>query len=674
MGFLAPLFLAGIAAVGLPVWIHFLRRNTSNPLPFSSLMFFERRTESSVQPKRLRYLLLLALRLALLTLLALAFANPFVNRTSIYSGRKPLTVIAIDRSFSMRYSDRMARAKAKATSLLNSLPGSDLAQIIAVDSHVENLTEPTVERDTLRNAIASIQAGDLASSFAELVRTLRSMEQNNRVALDVHFISDMQQSSMPAAFADLQVGPHTSLSLSPVDTTKAPNWAVESVNAPAHVFDPKRTRVSAIVAGSQTDASTRKVSLALDGKVLASKELAIPAAGRTQVEFAGFSIPYGAHRGEIRIEPQDSLANDDKFAFSMERSDPRTVLFLGNGRPREAFFFRAALESAENAGLALQTVNVQQASGEDFGRYAFVVLSDIGVMDEAVERRLTDYVRRGGSLLVLAGSEMGRAGRVPVTHSGLTTNRQTQGAGFVDNAHSVLNGLGSLQNVQFYSADRIDVPAGGRVLAKLADNYPLLIEQTLGEGRVLTFASTFDGISNDFPLHKSFLPFVAQTGRYLTGLDDSLQNITAGSPVELRRSRESGAAVDVIGPDGKHELSLRQASSAQYFSPDREGFYEVHRANGQRMLMAVHADRRESDLTPVPAETLALWRNTGTVQPLAAQNGEEHQVHPQTFWQFLVILVIGAALTESIFGSRYLREERAQHDGSRPTERVFAKT
>ena len=219
---------AGLAA--LPA------RNTSNPQPFSSLMFFERRTESSVQPKRLRYLLLLALRLALLTLLALAFANPFVNRTSIYLGRKPLTVIAIDRSFSMRYSDRMARAKAKATSLLNSLPGSDLAQIIAVDSHVENLTEPTVERDTLRNAIASIQAGDLASSFAELVRTLRSMEQNNRVALDVHFISDMQQSSMPAAFADLQVGPHTSLSLSPVDTTKAPNWAVESVNAPGTRF------------------------------------------------------------------------------------------------------------------------------------------------------------------------------------------------------------------------------------------------------------------------------------------------------------------------------------------------------------------------------------------------------------------------------------------------------
>ena len=44
---------------------------------------------------------------------------------------------------------------------------------------------------------------------------------------------------------------------------------------------------------------------------------------------------------------------------------------------------------------------------------------------------------------------------------------------------------------------------------------------------------------------------------------------------------------------------------------NREGFYEIHRANGRQELVAVHADRRESDLTPMPQETLDLWRNTG---------------------------------------------------------------
>ncbi len=40
-------------------------------------MFFERRVQSSVKHKRLRYLALLSLRVALLILMALAFANPF---------------------------------------------------------------------------------------------------------------------------------------------------------------------------------------------------------------------------------------------------------------------------------------------------------------------------------------------------------------------------------------------------------------------------------------------------------------------------------------------------------------------------------------------------------------------------------------------------------------------
>ena len=68
MGFLAPWFLAGAVAIGLPFWIHLLRQYRSTPHPFSSLMFFERRTQSSIKHRRLRYLLLLSLRVALLLL------------------------------------------------------------------------------------------------------------------------------------------------------------------------------------------------------------------------------------------------------------------------------------------------------------------------------------------------------------------------------------------------------------------------------------------------------------------------------------------------------------------------------------------------------------------------------------------------------------------------------
>ena len=65
-----------MAAVGLPVWLHLLRKHKTTPLPFSSLMFFEKRTQSSIKHRRLRYLLLFAARALLVLLLVLAFAHP----------------------------------------------------------------------------------------------------------------------------------------------------------------------------------------------------------------------------------------------------------------------------------------------------------------------------------------------------------------------------------------------------------------------------------------------------------------------------------------------------------------------------------------------------------------------------------------------------------------------
>ena len=82
MGFLAPWFLGGLAALGVPVFVHLLRRHISIPRPVSSLMFFERGTQSSTRHRRLRYLLLFALRSALVLLVVLAFANPFVRRAA----------------------------------------------------------------------------------------------------------------------------------------------------------------------------------------------------------------------------------------------------------------------------------------------------------------------------------------------------------------------------------------------------------------------------------------------------------------------------------------------------------------------------------------------------------------------------------------------------------------
>src|SRR6202035_5472134 len=144
MGLLAPWFLAGAVAVGLPIYLHLLRRHRSTPLPFSSLMFFERRTQSSIKHRRLRYLLLFALRTLLVVLIVLAFAHPYVRQSVIASRRQgEITVLAIDNSLSMRAGGRMQQAKQAAKSVVGGLRVGQRAQVLAFGSRVQVMSEVT---------------------------------------------------------------------------------------------------------------------------------------------------------------------------------------------------------------------------------------------------------------------------------------------------------------------------------------------------------------------------------------------------------------------------------------------------------------------------------------------------------------------------------------------------
>ena len=118
MGFLAPWFLGGLAALGVPVFVHLLRRHVTMPRPVSSLMFFERGTQSSTRHRKLK-LSAPASRCAcaLVLLVVLAFANPFVRRASANANGR-LLLIVLDNSFSMRAGTRFADAKQQALAAL----------------------------------------------------------------------------------------------------------------------------------------------------------------------------------------------------------------------------------------------------------------------------------------------------------------------------------------------------------------------------------------------------------------------------------------------------------------------------------------------------------------------------------------------------------------------------
>jgi hypothetical protein len=405
--------------------------------------------------------------------------------------------------------------------------------------------------------------------------------------------------------------------------------------------------------------------LVLDGKVLESKQVDVPANGRAQVEFLSLESPYGFHRGEVRVDSSDRLPNDDRFPFAVERADPNRILFVHQpGQGRDLLYFKTALESAAQAGFVVEPVMVEQAAGQSLSKYPFVVLSDLGPLPSMLEDNLRVYVNNGGSLLIALGPASAASRTVPVFNEPILGTRYASREGdrfqtvaSTDPEYPSVRGTNRLEGVQFYQTINVQ-PGNSRVAAKLTDDTPLLLEKHIGEGRVVVFASTFDNLANDFPLHTSFLPFIEQTARYLGGQQDHSSNLAVDDFVELRSAKDRGAAADVIDPHGKHLLTLNEASTVQSFKVTEDGFYEVRRANGRAELVAVHADRRESDLAAIPGETLDLWRNTGRGAGDGTSAAAESGVRPWSLWRYALFLVLLIGLAESLLAARYLSVEK----------------
>ena len=102
MAFLNPIFLLGALAASVPVLVHLVRRTRAVRMQFPSLMFLHRIEQKSIRQRRLRNLLLLALRCAALLLLALAFARPYFTGASKASAAAIRRVRLVCRSSTRR--------------------------------------------------------------------------------------------------------------------------------------------------------------------------------------------------------------------------------------------------------------------------------------------------------------------------------------------------------------------------------------------------------------------------------------------------------------------------------------------------------------------------------------------------------------------------------------------
>jgi hypothetical protein len=213
--------------------------------------------------------------------------------------------------------------------------------------------------------------------------------------------------------------------------------------------------------------------------------------------------------------------------------------------------------------------------------------------------------------------------------------------------------------VKFFYALHVD-PGDARVIVRLGDQTPLLLEKRIGEGRVVLFTSGLDNLTNDFPLHPAFVPFIEQSARYLAGSERQGGARPVDAYLELRNAREQGQGVEVTDPEGTRPLTLGEAASAQSFQLTAAGYYQLRLANGRQNEVGVNPDPKESNLDVIPDDVLALWKGGEAQEASAAGLPKSAGKTPQSLWWYVMLFALAFAVAESVLASRYLGTQREE--------------
>ena len=175
LGFLVPAFLAGLAALAIPLLLHLRHRDRDRPYRFPSLMFLEQLPIRTAKRQRITDWPLLLLRALAVSLLALAFARPvFTNQAAMTTdARSRAVVILLDRSQSMGATGVWTAARDSARAVVRSLPDSPATTYEDAESGVLLPLRPDELRERYQTLITEHHAAlaqRITASGADYVR------------------------------------------------------------------------------------------------------------------------------------------------------------------------------------------------------------------------------------------------------------------------------------------------------------------------------------------------------------------------------------------------------------------------------------------------------------------------------------------------------------------------
>lgn len=675
MSFLAPLFLAALAALAIPVLIHLVQRERRNVVRFPSLMFLRRIPYSSIRRRRIQHWSLLLLRLAALALIVAAFARPFfpdaTSAASIAGARE--IVILLDRSYSMGHGTQWERARQAARDVVAGMTGDDRATLVRFAESAEVAAPATGDRSRLQAAIDASELSSAGTRFGPALKLAGSLlAASSSPRREVVLISDFQRSAWsPGDGLRLPAG--TILTTVPVMAPDARNVAVAPVHTQRERADgQERVVITATVLNrSDRPVADLPVVLEIDGHESARGQVTLEPHGAATVVFPPVVLTSPNTRASVRV-PDDDLAADNAFHAVLSPPQPVPVALVHGtaARSRAALHLVRALGIGDAPRFEVATTNLGDLSDGVLAGARVVLLNDVSPPEAAVAR-LAAFVQNGGGLLVAFGPQatwpQGAADLLPAV-PGAVVDRTRGPAGVLgglEYGHAVFEPFraprsGDFSAARFYGYRRMSVAEGADVLARFDDGAPALASRMVGRGRVLAWASTLDLFWSDLVLKPVFLPFVHQMVRYLADYRERRAWASVGEVIDYSEVGDASRARVALAPRGAR-VTL-DGEEGQLLEVTEPGFYEIREQDRQARLVAVTAvnvELAESDRSAVdPREiAVAVGGDDGPSGIAAAPEPLplEAQERAQGIWWYLLLAGILLLIGESVLAHRLSR-------------------
>lgn len=663
LAFLVPLFLAGLAAVAVPVFLHLRHRETDRAVRFPSLMFLERLPFRTTSRQRISDWPLLLLRAGALALLAAAFARPFLGKASTAAtrARARAVVLMLDRSLSMSHRDVWPAALDSARSIVNRLTAGDRIAVVLFDDEGVVAQPLTEDRAAALAAITAARPTQRGTRFAAALRTARQLlVAAPDAAGEVVVVTDLQRTGV-AGLAGLELPADLGVRAVAVGTQHRANTAVSAVEVQRRALgNSSRLAVQARVVTRELPAPRRvRLSLTLNGRAAGTREVTVPATGAFSVAFDPVTPPTGRLRGVVTAD-NDALTGDDTLRFTVAADDDLRLLVWTppDARPNETLFLQRALAVGRNPVLRLDRVPALGPAA--LGRVPAAIAWDAPPPDAPW---LTQWVREGGGLIIVAGSRFAARPHsgplLPATARGVADRLADRGGtlGDVRLEHPLFAAFreapAALGTARFLRYPRLEPGTGAEVLARFDDGLPAVVERREGAGRVILVAAPLDAQAGDFPLQPAYLPFVRRLVLYAAGHEASPLWHATGDYWLLPRE----VSGPVVTTPGGEIVRPRADSTRVAVALTEAGFYGLYAgrvAGDPSAVVAANAPPGESDLTPVDARELLIGvrQTDSTAASAAGPRTVADAERAQGLWRLVLVVVAVVLLLETFVANR----------------------